>query len=761
MFKKVGVFGIIIIAITFIAWSSNYIYNKQNNAIHYNSYCIADSATVFFIPNANRYLQKEINAFEDKQNVLPKSLNIIHDYLLKLPNYDFNSKISTEIYCSFYLNEFSIVFKNHRLNTNTIIAELLSELKISTIFTPNEIHINDTKFYFKKQGDFFIFSSKEINANKENYQITNLGNFDYSMESRETNKKYYYKNTLNKKHKYSKKIGDKITGKPINPDSYFKITPSDFNELHFYSSTRMHDDISTLMKIQDNKKFYAWIENSLMHIKKDSMELIIGIQNNLQNLKYLLDEQTLNLSADSLLPTSIFRTNFEISFFQSDYNWKLLLPESTSNFTLYSELNNYNILANSMEAMNWYIRENQMGNNYYDVISEIPIPQKTHRLHIIKNDTVNKIITENWINKTKCFRAETFINNSKTPVKQSRNLINSYLIVEPVKQISSFKYRDSLFILTSNNNTLMCHDIYGNNIWTAELKSPLLKKPVVIDLDNDNIGFVLFMENQVNIIDFNNKPINGFPYLYKGLSKDGIIVKYDQNSEYRILININNQLVNLNINGNLVEGWNSQKFSGHLDSKIHYNSSNGKDYIYFKDSFDTLHVLNRSGESRFDSNYKLNFSNKTLFITGDISRENLRVLSYKNGYILSHFISNGHQDSLKINRKINSEKSVWSNINEKPVLLIEEFDRLLIFNEFGLIENEILKPEANTQHLFENDFDRNRVVFVNSSKNQLYLLNSFGKLINLKPTEGNSLFTSIDGYFIVYFNSQIMVYNLN
>lgn len=761
MVKKLGLFFIVTLSMAFMLWSGKYIYHKQSKGIDFNSFIVSDSASVLFVPNSNQFLKKKITLSQFDKFKLPKTIKNTLDLLLSQNEYDFNSKISLEIYTSFSKEDFSIVFKNYDLTIDKIIAELSSELNITATSSDNKLNINESSFYYEKNGDFFTISNLPI-VNKKSVSIINaFGNFDYSYQTSSIANPTFYKHNSQEVYSFSKTENDTLAGVAVNPITYFKNIPDNFDELYFYGSTRIDKDINKLLNTENDNNFYTWAKNSVIHLKKDSFELLIGIQNNIQNLKYILDEQTLELSNDSLLPTPIYKNNFEVSFFKSNYNWQKVIPNSNHPFSVYTELNNFNILANSTEAIDWYIKQMQLGNNYYNTSKNISIPTKINKLHIDQRNSNTIINIDNWVEKTSCFHSTINIGNQIQKTRSTLPLISNFLIKDSKTKLSSFLYNDSLYILLYDDQNITCYDIIGNLEWNKNLPSPLIKEPTTIIIEDNSKVVVLFMENQINIIDEWSNSLPGFPYQYNGVSKDGLIIKYDNNSDYRILINVDNRIINLNLGGDPVEGWNFKPFTGNLKSNIHYSNSNGKDYIYFKDSNDSLYVLNRKGENRFTKHFKFKSLQADEFITGDITKGNLRLLNYESGYIKSQFLNDGHKDSLLLNYKINPIDKRWIDNNGKIELLIEEFDKMIIFNEFGLIENEIQKPEPNLSLLSGEVLNTKYLVFGNLKKNELYLLSSFGNQINTKPILGSSNFTIIDSYFIVYFNSQIWVYKLD
>jgi len=339
-------------------------------------------------------------------------------------------------------------------------------------------------------------------------------------------------------------------------------------------------------------------------------------------------------------------------------------------------------------------------------------------------------------------------------------LIQNFLISDAKTNFISFSKNDSLYILMYNNNSIDCYNMKGKVLWSKKLSSPLVESPQKIS-KSSNPKIVLFMQNQVDIININGESDNGFPYPYNGASKHGLVVKYKDQNKYRLLIQVNNSIINLNLQATPVEGWEFNGLKNKLKSSLSYGSKNGKDYIYFKDKNDSLIILNRRGKNRFNKKFIFNLKNESPYLTGDISKNNLRKINYENGYIKSKYAIDGHKDSIKIQSKYNPTNIKWTIKNDKLILIIEEFDRVVLLNEFGFVEQEFQKPQPNLRYVLSVSDNDKYNVFANIQKNELYLLNRFGTQLNTKPIFGNENFIFENGYIIVYFNSKIWLYKLN
>ncbi len=758
MFKRL-VFAIFILSSLFvILWSSNYVFQKQHKKLNYFSYSVSDSASFIYVPNVNLLLDKA-SSIAFYQQIVNKDVYDLFKSINQLIYFDFNSNISSTVFLSFDDSNFSIVFTNDDLTINDFKKHLKDELGIKSQSDAQTVTINSRLFYYDKIQDYFIISSSKINPKSNNTLLQDVGNYDYLFQKTALSKPIYYK--IASQHILSFWITqqDTIKGQPVKTDKYFKYIPANFDTAYIYSSSRFKDDISTLTAQGNPSDFYNWINESLIHIKKGQLELIIGEQNNNQYLKDILDEQTLEMSSDSLLPTPIYKNNYEIHFFKSNYNWQELLQHNSTKYKVFTEFNNLNIIANSSEAMDWYIKEMQLGNIYFNKVKNIPFSLTSHYVKIINSDSLINVKEKVWINKTKCFNSKIVTHQTNSQNLQNITLQNEFFTDFNIENISTYVNGDSIYIIGYNKNSLVCYSHIGEQLWKKELKNNLISEPQIIVKETPAV--VVFLTTQIMAFDLKTgKTLKHFPIQLNQQAKTGVVIKYGEQSDYRFIVNSGHQIDNYSLKGKTVEGWKSYQLKGQVKGKIQYQSKKGKDYIYFTDEFDTVYVLNQKGNSRFEQHYKVNLPNQSKYITGNIEKGNLRCLGYHNNYIVSQFLNNGHLDSLKINSQLNPTTVNWMMKNELVFLIIEEFDRVYIINEYGIVEEEIQKPQSNLQYLNPTIKPKNLHIFGNLSNNDLYLLNKFGKQLNILPIKGNKI-TKINNHWLVSFSdSKIWIYKL-
>jgi hypothetical protein len=291
------------------------------------------------------------------------------------------------------------------------------------------------------------------------------------------------------------------------------------------------------------------------------------------------------------------------------------------------------------------------------------------------------------------------------------------------------------------------------------LANPLLKKPEIIVINNTEDGILLVSENSINLINFAGKSLDGFPLNINNI-KDATIANYPDKSPSRLLVISNTELLNYNSLGEKVIGWQTPSLSSPLKSEIHIQSIHNSDYIYMSDNMDSLYIFSRKGELKIKSKFDLTFSNNSNKLSKGQNHNDIKLMSLKDNYIENRYLVNELQDSIQLQYKPTANTIFWTFKNEKNQLVIEEYNRILIYNEYGLLEQEIQKPQPNLTLLLESNINSNYYVFGNLTKNELYLLDNFGQQTNKKPINGGNNHLIIDDQLLVYFDSQIWIYDL-
>ncbi len=749
MFKKLGSIFLLVISVSGLVLGGKYVYDKQAYQLSFSNFNVSLDAINIYIPNLELFygLNSNVDSFELPLDVFNEKINVL--------TFLESNNITDELYLSFNTQDYTITIKQHSFDSEEFIVLLENELNCSVDSKTNTIRLGNSTYNYFTVNDYFVFSTSEIKLNAVEQFEKPKGNYHYFIQNNTEPKQQFFKQYNNTTYVSYSENNDTVKGGPVSANIYYNTIPSNFDTLRFYGSSRIQDDVESLIGFNNKMGFFGWIDNSILHLKKDSFEILIGIQNEFQNLGDLLDEQTLALSNDSLLPAPIFKNNYEIHSFQSNYIWKSLIPFTHSKFNYYFEFNNYNILGNSERAMSWFITELQLGNVFSKVSSNFLHPKKINELKISQTELAHQIVSKTWTSKTKCFVSKVSSLNSIESNPASLPLSSSFSVTFKDFKIKTFIIKDTLEILLFNDEKIISYSKEGMINWTKKLKSPLISFPIEVKKDSEDY-IVLFMKHSIDIIDENNVSINGFPFQLNSTATNASVMQNLLN--FRLLIKIENQIININEKGQFTEGWTNQLVPKELKSTIQINKNPLR--INYIDTHDSLYVINKFGKSILENNIKINLNQASNFISGNKGKTNRRIHGFSNPYIVNQLVNTGQKDSLRINQKLSPTNIQWSIHDDKTYLVVEEYNRVLIFNEFGLVEKEVQKPIPNVKLISNSFFGNDIIIFSDFRNKKLYLLDSYGRSVSDKPIQGESNFSINNKSIVVYFNSKIYIYSL-
>lgn len=170
-------------------------------------------------------------------------------------------------------------------------------------------------------------------------------------------------------------------------------------------------------------------------------------------------------------------------------------------------------------------------------------------------------------------------------------------------RISLFKnhYTQADEILVQDeNNRIHLFNNKGKKLWETRLDGPINSEVFIVDrYRNDKYQILLSTQKSVYLIDRKGRDTEGFPLRYEaGLSAGIACIDYDKKKNYRLMVPLNDgRLLNLNIDGKKVKGWNYSKGSKVMNTPLYFRVA-AKDHILLYNADGTLYTINRRGDLR-------------------------------------------------------------------------------------------------------------------------------------------------------------------
>ena len=736
-----------------------YLYDRQQYKYSFLSFSLNNESESVLIPNINRLMDKlESPAdFEVFSNNI--ELNSGLTRLFSKENLDFNEVFGADCFVSFTATNFNIVFSNPDLDYSRVVNFINNNLGLAASYSEGILKVNDDAYTYKEFGTYTIISNGDPMplTNQSDYLMSNA---DYIV-FRDSISSERYIISDNRKFKVWNKIDKPVRGNPTIHSDLIARVPSSFQSIQFYGSTRFQEDKNSFF-VDPIEDAYSWVGDGFVLMKKDSFEVLLSTTNDQRDLKLILQEQTLKMSGDTGVINYLNIKNAEIMPFKSAFNWHESIPALDQSLAYYTEFENYNLLSNNLGAMRWFLSEVQIGNLlgdndylYRQYLQSTPI--KSHVIRIEQRKDAVFFETAIWIDKTKCTHAQSLISKldgSKIEDGKSFDSPFNPNFIQPFKQESGTS------LLLSNDRNVAVYSNQGEQKWKFNLPADLIQKPSIIDLQNDGKKeFAFFMKDQFIVLNSNGKPVAGLSIKLNQQIVGGLCANYDQKFDYRFFIITQNAVKLYDERGQVVTGWTFNSGGVSLTGQSAYTQIEGKDYISFLGTNEQLFVLNRRGENRFTNAITPKLNNESNFITGK-NQSDLHKLGYSNQHIYMHFLKDATTDSLKLDKRVNGIGERWIML-DRPLLLIEEPTRILLFNTFGYVEEEILKPQGATAFIRLESSPEIRFVFFNNSNNSLYLLDGDGKIILSALSTNTAVYGINATHFYSFDGNRINEHKLN
>ena len=749
-FVRVILVLVLVGAFAFLAYD---LYEKQKNKYSFLSFELENSSNAIVVPNIDRLLQK-INTAEQIEGLSGNTaLESGFGLVLQHKKHDFNNAFGSSCYLSFNATDFSIVFSNSDLAFDAVLTVLKDVLKVDASYSNNTLQINDRSYNAEQHGVFTIFSTQPIHPvfTANSYLATNA-DFFVLKDSVQIDR-YILAN--NKQFKVWNEVADPVRGNPIEHSAFIKNIPASFESAHLYGSARFLEDKNSFFA-ESGEEDYSWVDEGVLIFKKGDYEIMLGMQNDERDLKLILEEQTLNAKGDTVQIDFLNVKNFEIMPFETDFNWTESIPALTAELTVYTEFDNFNILANNMAAMQWYLSEIQTGNLLEEksVMFEhysLSAPMRSHYVHLENNIDVIQVETGTWTKKTKCTKTFTNASLTENAVQIQGQDVDFPINFSPLN-IQPFVQNNAHKLLISDDTKVACYTAEGELEWERALQSSLIFAPELIDLQNNGeFEIALFAKSNFTVLNGNGTDVPGLKRKFANPISGGICVNYDQKYDYRFFVVSGTEIICLNEKGETVTGWQFTNTDVQLSGEAAYTKIAGVDFLTFKAINNNLFVLNRRGERKYGEAVQSKLPNESNFVTGK-NEGVLHKLGYSNQYIYNRYLKDGYTDSIKLDKRANAIAASWVMLDE-PTLLIEEPNRIVLFNEFGYLKQEILKPQEAQVFLGIESTLEIHYVFYNNSNNSLYLLNRDGKIVLSNLTNCKEVY-GIDRTTFYTFNGQ-------
>lgn len=384
------------------------------------------------------------------------------------------------------------------------------------------------------------------------------------------------------------------------------------------------------------KDFYSWIGNEIALFTVNGNEtsfqencgLIIKISD-LNKAKQSLDKIHKSTGVDqevqyqTLSINDLGLTNFFPLVLGEEFN-----PISGSKYLL---IEDYAIFANDESLLkhivNFYLRgktlvKNIQFNKFYNQFSgesnlfyyyNFKLANNYFGAFLNKRDLAGYKSNKDSLNKLQAFGFQ--INSNKNLyftnayVNYNSNEASQNISLKEVKLDTSYSTCPSVvknhytkekeLLIQDDKNTLYLINNVGKIIWKKELAESIVGSIHQVDrYKNDKLQYTFVTKNKIHQIDRKGRNVSGFPVELKApVTKGLVVLDYDTNRSYRMLVIQGKNIHNFSIDGQIIKGWDF-KANDVVAVEPTLIQINNKDYIVFSDKSGLVRVLNRKGEDR-------------------------------------------------------------------------------------------------------------------------------------------------------------------
>lgn len=231
-------------------------------------------------------------------------------------------------------------------------------------------------------------------------------------------------------------------------------------------------------------------------------------------------------------------------------------------------------------------------------------------------------------------------------------------------------------------------DRSGRESWTYQLDGPILGDIQQIDIYKNNKYQMVFNTAQkLYVVDLLGRDVEGFPYALPQPATAPVgVFNYDQARNYRLVVPCGPDLLNIDVEGKLVDGWQFETANADIISQPQHFSVAGKDIIVCLNAEGKLYQLNRRGEERFITEEKVEELKTSFYLKeGDDLKS-------------SELIAGSNSGKMYVIRPQGKVEALYLEPNKPADHLIYFADRYIMSYEDELI---VKHPE----HPFSADFE--------------------------------------------------------
>lgn len=372
-----------------------------------------------------------------------------------------------------------------------------------------------------------------------------------------------------------------------------------------------------------------------------------------------------------------------------------------------------------------------------------------NRDHIRKFEAIGTQFTTTG----KSFYSSTYIryNPSSEGQKESHWVakMDAKPVITPVFVKNHVSGEPEILVQDELNNLFLFNHL-GQELFRAEIKEPILSRPVQVDaFKNGKLQYIFNTKNFIYLIDREGNLVDGYPVeLNSPAETDLAVFDYDNDKDYRLLISCkNNHIYNYSIKGKTISGWSHNRASDPTIHPFKHILVSGKDYIVTGESNGKIHLLDRRGKNRVKVENRVPSSknNHLELFKAKSKAESGVYLTDENGKV-QHVELDGNIKQMEFGKF--SPEHIFRvedlDADGSPEFIFFDLNLLQVFNfKKEKVFEQRIEPNASYPFLVVVE-GKSCIGFFYSESEQLVLFDSGGQMVNGFPVSGASVFDLVE-----------------
>ncbi len=354
------------------------------------------------------------------------------------------------------------------------------------------------------------------------------------------------------------------------------------------------------------------------------------------------------------------------------------------------------------------------------------------------------------------YNSNAYLKYNPKATQKSSSLVETHLdttfSMRPIIVVNHLT-KEKEIILQDDNFNLYLLNKAGEILWKKPIGEKILG--VIHQVDcyrNNKLQYLFNTANKLCLVDRNGNDVKGFPVQFKSKASAGLtLLDYDKSKNYRIIVPfVNGKLLNFDINGGAVKGFDFSGMPAEIITPVEYFSFAQKDYLVVADVQGNVKVIGRRGEEKLKVKAKLPKSknNNCAFIKASTFEKSAVVNTDEKGAL--HFLYfDGTSQKVVFNNYDASHKFYLFDVNkdgsDEVIFLDNNVVEVYKMNKSELFTLELGEVDTKNQLYF--DFVKGetfRMGYSDYSKNKIFLIDNSGNSIDGFPMDASSPYVMED-----------------